>query len=224
MTTQPVAPPFALPRPPWREWARTALPIGVALLLFTLGLANIAQRATSTDVEDGVLWVERSVGVVAAEVAPGTPASRAGLLPGDVLLAISGQAVESRDAALALLATGEPGTRHAYTVLRLGSREVVEIALAPIPRGAGVLYFVLAAVGIFSLLVGATVRTRRPDDRATLHFFWLTVAFFGVFTFSFSGRLDRVDWVFYWGDQVALLLLPPLFLHFALVFPDRVPV
>ena len=79
----------------------------------------------------------------------------------------------------------------------------------------------LAAVGIFTLLVGAAVRARRPTDQATLHFFWLSVAFFGVFTFSFSGRLDRVDWVFYWGDAIAMLVLPPLFLHFALVFPER---
>ena len=76
-------------------------------------------------------------------------------------------------------------------------------------------------VGIFSLLVGATVRSRRPHDQATLHFFWLSVAFFGVFTFSFSGRLDRIDWLFYWADQCATLLLPPLFVHFALVFPER---
>ena len=40
-------------------------------------------------------------------------------------------------------------------------------------------------------------------------------------TFSFSGRLDRLDWVFYWADVVAILLLPPLFLHFTLVFPER---
>ena len=113
------------------------------------------------------------------------------------------------------------GTRHVYTLLTLGDRRVAQVTLAPIPRGVGSLYYVLAGVGIFSLLVGATVRTRRPADEATLHFFWLAVAFFGVFTFSFSGRLDRVDWVFYWADQVATLLLPPLFFHFGLVFPER---
>ena len=64
------------------------------------------------------------------------------------------------------------------------------------------------------------MRLRRPGDQASLHFFWLSVAFFGVFGFSFSGRFDRLDWVFYWADVVSLLLLPPLFLHFALVFPD----
>src|SRR5256714_1323971 len=80
---------------------------------------------------------------------------------------------------------------------------------------------VLAAVGLFTLLVGASVRLRRPDDQATLHFFWLCVAFFGAFTFSFSGPLDRLDWIFYWGDAVAMALLPALLLHFTLEFPER---
>src|SRR5690606_38077396 len=91
----------------------------------------------------------------------------------------------------------------------------------PVPQGSRALYYVLALTGIFTLLVGTTVRLRRPHDAATLHFFWLTVAFFGVLAFSFSGRLDTLDRVFYWGDVIAMCLLPPLFVHFALVFPDR---
>ncbi len=83
------------------------------------------------------------------------------------------------------------------------------------------MYYVLAAVGLFTLLVGASVRLRRPRDQATLHFFWLCVAFFGVFTFSFNGPFDRLDWVFFWGDAVAMALLPALLLHFTLVFPER---
>ena len=70
-------------------------------------------------------------------------------------------------------------------------------------------------------MVGAWVRLRRPGDQSSLHFFWLTVAFFGVFTFSFSGRFDRLDWLFYWADMVALLALAPMLLHFTLVFPER---
>jgi PAS domain S-box-containing protein len=200
---------------------RTTLPVAVAAALLLLGLANIVQRATGDDVEDGVLWVQRSTGVVAAEVDPVSPAARAGVRAGDVLLAVDGQAIEVRDDVHALQQAASRGTRHTYTLLTLGDRRVAQVTLAPIPRGVGSLYYVLAAVGIFSLLIGATVRTRRPTDEATLHFFWLSVAFFGVFTFSFSGRLDRVDWVFYWADQVATLLLPPLFLHFGLVFPER---
>jgi two-component system, NtrC family, sensor kinase len=209
------------PPPTWREWPRSILPIVTALALLVMGIANIAERATSTDVEDGVLWVERSAGVVAAEVAPGSPAERAGLRPGDVLLAIDEVPVTERDAVLAVQVESQPGDRHSYTLLRRGQRQAVEIAMAPLPSGAGGLYYVLAAVGIFTLLVGAAVRTRRPFDQATLHFFWISVAFFGTFTFSFTGRFDRVDWFFYWADNIAIALVPPLFLHFTLVFPER---
>jgi PAS domain S-box-containing protein len=83
------------------------------------------------------------------------------------------------------------------------------------------LYYSLAAVGILSIVIGAAVRLRRPADQATLHFFWLTVAFFGAFAFHASGKFDRLDYFFWWADVVARLALPPLFLHFALVFPDR---
>jgi two-component system NtrC family sensor kinase len=208
-------------QPSWRDWPRSILPIVTALSLLVMGIANIAQRATSDEVEDGVLWVERSVGVVAAEVAEGSPGRRAGIAPGDVLLAIDGEPVVGRDAVLTVQFEARPGDRHAYTLLRQGSRQLVDIVMAPLPSGTGALYYVLAAVGIFTLLVGAAVRTRRPLDQATLHFFWMSVAFFGTFTFSFTGRFDRVDWFFYWADNVAIALVPPLFLHFTLVFPER---
>ncbi|MGE0812579.1 MAG: ATP-binding protein [Vicinamibacterales bacterium] len=197
------------------------LPVAVATVLLVLGFLNIVQRATQDDVEDGVLWVQRTTGVVAADVDPRSAAGRAGVRPGDVLLAVDGQPIETRDDVLGLQQSASRGARHTYTLLSLGDRRIAQVTLAPIPRGVGGLYYVLAAVGVFSLLVGATVRTRRPRDPATLHFFWLSVAFYGVFTFSFSGRLDRVDWLFYWADQLATLLLPPLFLHFSLVFPER---
>ena len=92
-------------------------------------------------------------------------------------------------------------------MLRLGSRDVIDVRVAPIPGGPGILYFLLAGVGTFTLLVGGAVRLRRPRDPATLHFLWLSVAFFGVFTFSFSGRLDRLDWVFFWADEMSILAL-----------------
>ena len=201
-------------------WVRPALPLVVVSLL-CLGAANIVSRATWHEVEDGVFWVLRGQGVTAAEVATGSPAARAGVKPGDLLLAIDQQPMQDPADVIARLHASRLGDRLHYRLLRLGSRDVVDLPVAAVPNGAGALYFVLAAVGIFTLLVGGAVRLRRPHDEATLHFFWVCVAFFGVFTFSFSGRLDRLDWIFYWADSVSMLLLPPLFLHFALVFPDR---
>jgi len=92
---------------------------------------------------------------------------------------------------------------------------------APAPTPQFGLYYSLALVGILSLVVGASVRLRRPNDSATLHFFWLAVAFAGVLAFVPVGRFDRADYVFDWADAIARFALAPLFLHFAFVFPDR---
>jgi PAS domain S-box-containing protein len=200
---------------------RSTAQVGVVLLLLCLGVANIVQRAQWNEVEDGVLWRAAGNDIVAAEVAPATGAARAGIQPGDVILAIDGRPVDRVDQIVSLLHNSTNGRALRYTVLRMRAQQMVELTVEPIPSSPRGLYFMLASVGIFSLLVGASVRLRRPDHQATLHFFWLTVAFFGVLAFSFTGRLDPLDWVFYWGDLSAQLLLPPLFLHFALVFPDR---
>ncbi|MBI4886520.1 MAG: GAF domain-containing protein [Acidobacteria bacterium] len=205
----------------WIRWARSVVPIVVIGVLLSLGVANIVARVTFNEAEDGVLWRRGPEGVVAAEIAPETSAANVGLARGDVLLAIDDRPVQEVSDVVGALHALAPGATARYTVLRLGAREVIDLRIAPIPGGARPFYFVLAAIGIFTLLVGGAVRVLRPHDPATLHFFWLSVAFFGLFTFSFSGRLDRLDWVFYWGDAVSILLLPGLFLHFALVFPER---
>ena len=168
--------------------------------------------------EDGVLWSASPDGLW-----PGRSRRRR-LRPGQA----SGAATFSRPSRPAgrhaggrhrQLHAASRGQSLTYTIARTRTPELVNVRLAPIPSGARGLYYVLAAVGIFSLLVGAAVRVRRPDNQATLHFFWLTIAFFGVLAFSFSGRFDTLDWFFYWADAWAMLMLPPLFVHFTLVFP-----
>ena len=121
----------------------------------------------------------------------------------------------------ARLRRGREGDPVRYQLLRFSTKESIGFELARIPQGNRGLYYVLAAVGMFALAIGTAVRVRRTGNIATQHFYWLTVAFFGVFAISPSGRFDRLDWVFYWADAVAVLLLPPLFVHFTLFFPER---
>ncbi len=201
-------------------WGRFLLSSVVVIALAGLGIANVVTYSRWHEVEDGVLWGARAEGVTALEVARGSSAAAAGVERGDVLIAVNGSPIQSPSEVVEHQHDSREGTRLAYTLLRLGTQQALEVTLTPAPRG-GPMYFVLAAVGFFTLLVGASVRLRRPRDQATLHFFWLCVAFFGWFTFSFAGPFDRLDWFFYWGDAVAVALLPPLLLHFTFVFPER---
>jgi PAS domain S-box-containing protein len=203
-------------RRPLAGWGLFAL-IGV---LLCFGALNIAVRVTSDTLEDGVLWEAHPEGVTAADVAVRGGAMAAGIRPGDVLVAIDGAPIETVAGVQRALSGATRATPLSYTVLRLGERRMLNVEIAPVPKGNSTLYVIGAAIGIFTLLIGGSVRLRRPNDPATLHFFWLCLAFFGTLTFSFS-RLDRLDWYFYWADVVATLLLAPLFLHFTLVFPDR---
>ena len=198
------------------------MPVMVAAALLCLAVANVGlRRSFEGEVEDGVLWASEGAEVVAASVAEDGPGARAGVRVGDRLLAIDDRPVGSVADVTGRLHGVARGERLRYTVLRLDAQQLIPIDVDPVPQGNRALYYVLAITGIFTLLVGTAVRLRRPQDPATLHFFWLTVAFFGVLAYSFSGRLDTLDWVFYWSDVIAICLLPPLFVHFALVFPDR---
>jgi two-component system NtrC family sensor kinase len=168
-----------------------------------------------------VLWVPRAQGVTAAEVSEGSAASRAGIRASDVLVAIDGSPVDNPADVVDVAHRSKPGSPVTYTLLRIGTREMIQLKLAPVPQGNSVLYYVLAGVGVFTLVVGAVVRLRRPGSQSSLHFFWLAVAFFGVFAFSPAGRFNHLDWVFYWADEIAMLALGPMLVHFSLVFPDR---
>ncbi len=204
-----------------REGISVVLTTLVVLALFVFGISNFILKTTWNALEDGVLWKATGGEVVAAEIAPRSAAEAAGIRQGDVLLAIDGYSVEDLSDVAAAAALGSPDHPLTYTLLRLGERELIEIHLAPVPRGNFGLYVLLASVGFFTLVVGAAVRVRRPADATSRLFFWLTVAFFSTFAFSFVGRLDPLDWSFYWIDAVAALLLPPLAFHFTLAFPDR---
>jgi PAS domain S-box-containing protein len=201
---------------------RVALPVAVASTLVGLAVVNMALvKAWKGEPEDGVLWGQEGANVVAREVANPSAGRRAGLAPGDLLLTINGEEIASVADVQTRIHESADGRVLRYVVHRASSEVPMEVRLQPMPLPRAGLYYSIAIVGILAIGVGSSVRLRRPNDPATLHFFWLTVSFFGVLAFTPSGRYDHLDYFFEWADMVARLALPPLFLHFAFVFPER---
>ena len=205
-----------------RSLVSVGLPVAVAAVLVCLALVDVASvRTWRGEPEDGVLWASDGSNLVAQDVAAGSAGDRAGIKPRDVLMRLNGEEVTSVAALHEAMHVLGEGHEVDYTIVRQSSEALLILRLQPSPLTQFGLYYSLAAVGIFSIVIGAAVRLRRPADEATLHFFWLSVAFFGAFAFTSSGKLDHLDYFFLWADVIARLALPPLFLHFALVFPER---
>ena len=70
-----------------------------------------------------------------AAVTPNTPAATAGLRAGDIVVAIKGITVESRDSLIAHIRAERVGAQVTLTVLRGGARQDIEVTLAARPAG-----------------------------------------------------------------------------------------
>jgi PAS domain S-box-containing protein len=202
--------------------ARNAAVLFLGAVLALLGLLNLQRKAASAVLDDGVFWKDAAGGVVAGRVASGGPAARAGVRPGDVLLAIDGHEVLAAAEAEEALSARREGTR-VYSLLRADERRSLEVTLLPLPQGNVTLFYYLSLMGFFSLIVGTIVLLRRPREGAALHLYAISALFFLVYSMSDTGRLDTLDWAFFWADRLAQLFLPVVFLHFCLSFPEKRP-
>jgi S1-C subfamily serine protease len=83
-----------------------------------------------------------AIGALVVEVLPDTPAERAGLQPGDFILAVDGQEVSLEQSLTVLIQQHRPGDRVLLTVRRPGEgalRVNVQLAESPTDSGRGYL-------------------------------------------------------------------------------------
>ncbi|MCZ7595097.1 MAG: PDZ domain-containing protein [Hyphomicrobium sp.] len=73
-------------------------------------------------------------GALIAKVEPGTPAAATDLSQGEVILAVSGQAVRNKDDLIAKITSLPPGTAVRLVVFGNGRKRAVEIRLDALPE------------------------------------------------------------------------------------------
>src|SRR5207253_6029739 len=62
---------------------------------------------------------------------------------------------------------------------------------------------------------------RRSTGHGSKRFYIFCLTSFIFYTFHYTSKFNEFDWIMYWGNVVAWLLQPALFLHFVLTFPER---
>ncbi len=75
-------------------------------------------------------------------------------------------------------------------------------------------------MGVTYLAIGLFVYFRRGSAHKAQHFYVFCLTSFIFCTFHYTGKLNNFDKLIYWGNVVAGLLAPTVFLHFCLTFPE----
>ena len=78
----------------------------------------------------------------------------------------------------------------------------------------------LEIVGLLYLGIGAFILFRRWTAPQSRHFYLFCLSSFVLYTFHYTGKLNLFDSAIYWLNAAATVLVPALFLHFCLSFPE----
>lgn len=203
----------------------SALLVVITAAALVSAAINFQQQKLYHLPDDGVTWVDRSdpasskAIVLALHIVPDSAADRAGVKQGDLLVKINNYQVQnSLDASRVLARVG--AWREAEYIVQRGGVELKAKVIVRERVTESSLYY-LYVVGLAYLIIGLFVYFRRSRARHATHFYLLCLASFVLFTFHYTGKLNNFDKVIYWGNLIAGLIAPTLFLHFALGFPEK---
>ena len=197
----------------------------VVLALATLAAVifawlNFVQRSHYDMVDDGVAWSDSPSGIEAWKIVPDSPASTAGIHPGDILLAIDDAPVPNASHVARRLFRAGLWTQLRYKLSRNGEEFETRLITTP-PHKPITVENYLRVVGLLYLFIGLFIFIRRWNAPRAIHFYIFCLVSFILYSFQYSGKLDAFDLEVYWSSVIARLLAPALLLHFALVFPER---
>jgi PAS domain S-box-containing protein len=211
--------------------------LAVALAVATLGVCvlagfNLSQELGVEFPTDGVTWVEAQGGLRAERVPVDSPGSRAGIHTGDILEAINGEPtprVASQVRAMysngiwehaasysiyrALPETRGPGAKEQESAARFPVQVYLEPADRSTAQGSRLIALVYLFIGLYVLL-------RRWTAPKSTHFYVFCLVSFVLYAFRSTGEPGLFDQVIYWGNLIANMVQPALFLHLAVSFSD----
>ncbi len=198
---------------------------GALLMILTVAavvsaVINFQQQSRFKLPDDGVTWVDRSGLVKALHVTHGSPADRVGIRRDDIVVKIAGEPIQKAIEVSQVLVGVGAWNKATYVLRRDGVEFEAPLIVGTALRNYAALYWQYV-VGLVYLGVGLFVFFRRGNAPRSLHFYTLCLASFILSAFHFTGKLNSFDKAMYYGNLLAGLFAPTIFLHFCLVFPEK---
>jgi two-component system NtrC family sensor kinase len=190
--------------------------VSVAAIVFAC--INFQKEREFSSPYDGIWWVEDGGHLRAERVDADGPGQKAGIKPGDRVVAVDGRNVTNAGSLERQLYRAGIWSKATYSLVRQGVPLEAPLILVPTDRS---LYGGLRLIALVYLGIGIYVLLRRWTAPKSTHFYVFCLISFIFYSFHYTGKLNDFDWIVYWANVGAWLLQPALFLHFSLVFPER---
>lgn len=198
--------------------------ISLACLLLALGSFGLNQWVYAGS-DDQCSWVVENGRIVIREILPDGVAEQAGLLEGDELVKIQGRAyeptLEGTLKAQRYINSKPEGTWLIYTVKRQGRQILLPVKLV---KPLDWVQIALLANGILAWAIALLVVLSTPERKSSRHFFYLAATALLLSGSSISGNPPpAMSIAAALMAGIATALLPPLWVHFFLRFPNPHP-
>ena len=213
--------PLSAPRPMNRDFQIRFTAILLAIVTAaaaTLAWINFQKESEFQIPYDGVWWIERNGNLTADRVEPDGPADKAGIRNGDRLLAVNQHEVNTAAGLIHQLYRTGQWSKATYSLQRQSIPLDSVVILVPVERS---LNQWLRLIALIYLGIGVYVLLRRWTAPGSTHFYIFCLVSFVFYAFKYTGKFNPFDWTIYWGNVIAWLLQPALFLHFVLTFPEE---
>ncbi len=192
----------------------------LTLVAVILAALNLSKEGSYQIPTDSVSWVEAPGGLIAQRVLKNGPGERAGIKAGDLLVSANGAPVPRVAALIRQLFSVGIYRRMTYNLVRSGVPIGATVILEPTDRSVNQ---GMRLIGLIYLAIGLYILFRRWTAWHSMHFYVFCLTSFVLYSFNYTGQLNTLDWVIYWGKIAAEALQPALFLHLALAFTDERP-
>ncbi|HYE65173.1 MAG TPA: ATP-binding protein [Pyrinomonadaceae bacterium] len=207
--------------------------IGTALLL-AAGALNFAQRwKHDPPPTDGIIWMQTDQGVIAQTVKSDSTGARAGIVPGDRLVAVISEDGTRREAIGA-----SPDVQIYLEEAGVGGHLIYLIERPSFPPETRFYYadlfdlevipnwttrdFYINFIGLVYLCVGLFVLFKQGGRAPfVVHFATLCLAAFVFHFYKPVGQYEDLDLAVAFLDDAAFILFAPLLVHFCALYPSR---
>ena len=192
-----------------------AIVLAVATLAICVCAAlNLRQENSFEVPTDGAWLIEAPGGLRFERVPVDSPAQRAGVRPGDILQAINDHPTPRLAPYVRETFRSGIFTHVTYSIFRPdastsnpndGTKLDIQVILVPKDRSSNQ---GMRFIALVYLCIGIYVLFRRWTAPKSTHFYIFCLVSFVLYAFHYTGELDRLDQIVYWGN-VAFRAIQP---------------